>query len=66
MQDVNNITAKGYYYYLDENGGVVVLDTLGAGGNGTMLQWDQVEAAERASREAVQNFNEAIRAGRPK
>lgn len=41
--DANNITARGYYYYLDENGQVVRLDSLG---KSSSKEWSIVEQVE--------------------
>jgi hypothetical protein len=41
--DVNNITAKGYYYYIDENGSIVMLSQLGAS---SQKQWEMVAQIE--------------------
>lgn len=48
--DTNNIIAKGYYYFIDENGQIVQLDMIN-----TMQQWENIEYAEHNALGSLQS-----------
>jgi len=50
--DKNNITPKGYYYYIDENGQIIKLDDLGSN---AQKQWVIVEQVENNNLPALNN-----------
>lgn len=50
--DGNNITPKGYYYYLDETGSVVKLDGLGTN---SRKEWPIVEEVENTLLQDMNN-----------
>lgn len=40
-EDINNIIARGYYYYLDENQTIIKLSDIS-----TLIPWDTIEVIE--------------------
>jgi len=54
FMDKNTITPKGYYYYFDENGGIVKLDSLGTN---APKSWDMIIQIENNGMVPLLNSN---------